>query len=354
MSNFNKIFGKPDIICDVFRAIANKQLIQFRISEDRLKCDALMDDLNPDNNLLVIHLLQELKSYRRMAHTIETFATAQILNSPKIFEPTQLSCESMEQIAINIPLCDYHQPFPMMVIELPENYIKNKIVPCPQTTVGYSGKPYDPEHYPTLVGVYFDENLKLMIVVVYFSSGQVVNRFFWHREEEPITIEEEISPTHVLDLPDSLTINKEEREVASNAMRVGINACLLLMEYGCKSLGPKNKSWAARLERYIEKAKKEKDVKKLEQNIKELNSLPIYYDFEQHVDLYESTIDESTPVHTIGERSSPIPHWRRGHWTQQPYGPKQSLRKRILRKPKLINAHLLQQGALIKTIYKQK
>lgn len=54
-----------------------------------------------------------------------------------------------------------------------------------------------------------------------------------------------------------------------------------------------------------------------------------------------------TLVHLVGEEiaHSPgsgvagtvVPHWRRGHWREQAHGPRQSLRKRILIRPTLVN-----------------
>ena len=62
-----------------------------------------------------------------------------------------------------------------------------------------------------------------------------------------------------------------------------------------------------------------------------------------------ATLDQQVVLHQRGKgchepeestgREMPF-HIRRGHWAMQPYGPSQSLRKRILRKPAFVRADL--------------
>ena len=48
------------------------------------------------------------------------------VSGPKVFRPTLDQCLAMEQVAPRIPIGDYAQPYPVMLIDLPEEYQRRR------------------------------------------------------------------------------------------------------------------------------------------------------------------------------------------------------------------------------------
>jgi hypothetical protein len=119
-------------------------------------------------------------------------------------------------------------------------------------------------------------------------------------------------------------------------LRILINSCLFLTHYGCRRLGSDNDSQRERLLKRI--AKKKRRREDCSQAESELKAIPEIYGFEQHVVMFDHVKEPSARTGDGGWTVSP--HWRKGSWVNQPYGPHQSLRKRIHRKASFVNAHL--------------
>ena len=52
-----------------------------------------------------------------------------LAEGPKVFAFDALTCEALENFDLSVPTADYLQPFPSVVIELPQNYTKKRVVP---------------------------------------------------------------------------------------------------------------------------------------------------------------------------------------------------------------------------------
>jgi hypothetical protein len=130
---------------------------------------------------------------------------------------------------------------------------------------------------------------------------------------------------------------------------------LLLMEYGSEALPPDNPSHVERLRRHLAKAQGGKGKGNVEEAERRLRQVPQVYGFNQDVVLAGHV---HTPEHAsgLGEGGWTVsPHWRRGHWRGQRYGPQLSLLKRILIKPVLVHAaHFLGQLSGTKAVYRQQ
>jgi hypothetical protein len=133
----------------------------------------------------------------------------------------------------------------------------------------------------------------------------------------------------------------EERLVTAEAMRVAVNSMLLLMQQGCKHLGPANESLYRRLQHYLEMARKRGEG--IAEAQRALRIVPQLYGFDQEIVRHEE-VREGSGSRGDGDGPPVRPHWRRGHWKMQPYGPGRSERKRILIKPILVNKHLMDGG----------
>jgi hypothetical protein len=115
---------------------------------------------------------------------------------------------------------------------------------------------------------------------------------------------------------------------------------LHLPVYGTKRIGPDNPSHFRRLERHLQVARKSKDEQRIRNAEFDLQSLPIRYSFAQEVRLYQE--EASQERSEVGEPTGRhlAPHWRRGHYRMQAYGPGLSQRRRIAVPAVLVNGHL--------------
>src|SRR5262249_59905517 len=52
-----------------------------------------------------------------------------LAEGPKVFAFDALACEALENFDLSVPTGDYLQPFPSVVIELPSDYTKKRVVP---------------------------------------------------------------------------------------------------------------------------------------------------------------------------------------------------------------------------------
>src|SRR6202043_2715663 len=61
---------------------------------------------------------------------VESFVTSRMLSEgPKVFAFDALTCEALENFDLSVGTADYLQPFPSVVIELPADYTKKRVVP---------------------------------------------------------------------------------------------------------------------------------------------------------------------------------------------------------------------------------
>lgn len=307
-------------LAKVYSDIRKNKSITFHIKEDgKLDAQFLFHTIPYVEGRL---LLQDCAT-RGMAHTVELFVASTIAgDGPRIYEASQMDCEAMEQMHLKLPLENYHQPFPTMIIKFPEKYSQNKIVP--NATVSDLFK--ELEHQPRYVAVHFDFDSKALLFCVHLSSGQVISRIFWTQNPNE-TLEDAFVQQGIF--KDSLTMSEQEWLMATDAMRVGANCCYLLHHYGCEKIGPKNPSHFQRLLRYVDVAKKSKDRIRIEKAEMAVQVTPQYYRFrERERKLYHSEGHSDRSVRT---------HWRQGHIARQRHGPKWSLTKIIVRLPTLVN-----------------
>ena len=53
-----------------------------------------------------------------------------LLAGPKLFRPSALACEPLEQVELGVPVEEYHQPFPTCVVEFPDDYATARLIPA--------------------------------------------------------------------------------------------------------------------------------------------------------------------------------------------------------------------------------
>ena len=236
-------------------------------------------------------------------------------HGPKIYCPTNELCAMFENIDVNIELKDYSQPFETIFIAT--DTIKPFIgVICT----------YEAEREIAIFNL-ISSNHKHDIVSVL-------------RHREGLAIEESIAKFYH-------DCTAEEKKDAHRLLRVTINACLMLSGTETHT----EFMLAKEMERDIglsnQKGEKGERAKQRLKRAKKTGLQEIKPITEIRVKKAKPKTEESN---TTGVKMRP--HWRRGHWVMQPYGPGRTLRKRILRAPVLIHADAVTDKRFSTTIYK--
>jgi hypothetical protein len=265
-----------------------------------------------------------LHQMRDTTGVMETWLMAGLFTQGvKTFCPTLREYQALSKVDLNIRWADYRQPFETFCVALPDGFSH----PSP----GAFGNP--------VVGIarHCPED-KVTVVTAITEGGLGLSSLFAWGDGEEQTIEQHIRAADGRPGVDSDNLRGElEESVAQEVKRVVMNACLLLTQYGAKRVGYANPEFAAKLEAKAKKRSIPEHIR--ESNRITLKLMPDVYAFDQSVRLYDR---EDSPHAGGGEGHECKPHWRRGHWAMQAHGVNSSLRKRIFRRPVLVNAHRFQ------------
>ena len=260
---------------------------------------------------------------------IESYVTSRTLSEgPKVFAFSDaLTCEALEQFDLSITTTDYLQPFPSVVIELPNDYTCKRVVPFDAG-----------QHSPDFVIVRHEPEAGCVLVAMHLTSHQVLTRLL--KLDPAWTLEEMWAKgARSWDTKDTLGMTPEEKALGSALSKLALNVCLMATAYGVKSLGPANPSLYERLKRHAKVAMK-RGRDQQEKSEMELRSAPVRYEFAQEVTLYQRETGEDRSEMNGSGGWTVSPHWRRGHWRSQACGPGKSERRRVAIPSVLVNAHL--------------
>lgn len=249
-----------------------------------------------------------------------------LADGPKIFKPTVEQCEALENAEARYAFKDYHQPFPVIILEIPEEY-KNKLK-----------NKYVVSDLPNYVLVSHDQSHQFINVSAFIDKTNVITHLAPNRQEYD-TIE------------DNIVKNRERRQgatdsdfnAAENVQRLGINFAMMMSLYTVKISGHldpyKYKLWKA--ESTSKRKNGEFTNKAIEAQQKLLASMQLLK-FDQNVQFYdeiEENIEVGIGVDIEKLHKSPKSHWRRGHFAMQACGVGRRDRKMIFRKPILVRAN---------------
>jgi hypothetical protein len=332
--NWNKFINEFPRGSRIYLEMGKKRMIDLKVQDKHL-CFAF-DLANASVDVMKFMTIINLN----IANGFEALAISRVLaDGPKIFSPNQLELELMEQMSLNIQISDYVQPFETIVIELPDNYIRNMRIECPQAYSNLAGYTMPKMHQPVLVVLYNRPDLGAVVTQVVFDSMQSIKTVLYPSPDENLNDYVcNIIGDELHQFENTEKTSKEELEVVSKVLRACLNYCLLLDEIGVKCVGSNNPSYHSRLQRYVEVAMKKKDEKKIEEATDNLITHPIHYEIKQKVKLARSVKTHNELPEQTG-RGMP-PHHRRGYYKMQPYGTENSLRKRIRIPPVFVNKHL--------------
>lgn len=221
-------------------------------------------------------------------------------NGPKCIIPTQEQCQAMQQVTVNLPLEDYQQPYPATVVKLTgEEYLPFLAVLCfvtptPGISVFHLISPLNKDDITTVV-----------------RGGNA------HLIEEDITNFREDCDN--------------EKTAATLALRTAVNLNLAMVNYDTvlSYLYPKEVS----ADQGLSKERSERGERARNRLAVAVQRIS----FSQEIQLHK---EEKCPTTTTKSSNTVNTHWRKGHWAMQPYGEKNTLRKRIFRKPVLVRSDL--------------
>jgi len=257
-----------------------------------------------------------------------------LANGPKVFELSSIVCESLEKIELTLKCEDYQQPFPIICIDFPSDYATNRFV--------YSDADKSKKHYPRYAMVKYENKNKMLWIYVYMNSGDSITRTFDLYRDPDKTFECKMKDIKTIQIS-AMELEQTEEEVilVDNICRIAFNTALLSVNYGCSE---KLDEFKLKMLQKIKTCPK----KFIEKNKKEIKFRPAFYQLDQKITFFKKEGNSQSCDTQSSSRKHW--HWRKGHWRNQPYGPNNTLVKRIVIPPVLINAQDFD-GRNFKTVY---
>ena len=98
---------------------------------------------------------------------VESFVMSRTLaEGPKVFAFNALTCEALENFDLSLGTADYLQPFRSVVIDLPSDYMRKRVVPFDASGT----------HAPEFIIVRHEPDAGCVLVSMHMTSGQVLTR----------------------------------------------------------------------------------------------------------------------------------------------------------------------------------
>lgn len=239
----------------------------------------------------------------------------------KVLKFSQEYADAFMKTDVNLPLRDYAQPYDVMFLEFPENFIENHF------------KRFDKENFfevkdkPKEAVVWFDYERKILFIEVFLASGAGLCKLMC----DP-NMELNVSMVSLIDGA-AENLNDDDNKVLSYSLRVALNA-LLTADGTLDLIGYENSDHANKLDEYVKKSKTED---KKFSAILEKQTLPFTVSFNQKTVTYHKSRGNGSDNHTGRVMG---PHWRRGHYRFQKFGAGLCETKRIRIAAVYINFHL--------------
>jgi hypothetical protein len=100
-----------------------------------------------------------------------------LAEGPKVFAFDALTCEALENFDLSVSTADYLQPFPSVVVELPADYTRKRVVPFEEGS-----------HAPDFLIVRHEPEAGCVLLAMHLTSHQVLTRLLkldpaWTLEE---------------------------------------------------------------------------------------------------------------------------------------------------------------------------
>lgn len=248
----------------------------------------------------------------------------------KIIEPNGEQCEALANVRINMTLGEYEQPYPLTVVTLPESFRaemeETYEIPCPTYVACY--------HHRESRGIYLitfePKSYKQQI-----TEDLIPHHFAKLFEPKPeAVIEDQLEDTD--EVVGYLSLNDKESALVARISRVAMNINLMMTYLGVREIENHD---LERLKRQAQgspkSAAKRKKIRQAREQLEE-EKLTQYIAFDQQIEFATREEDKEPSQDQGGTHASPRPHWRKGHFRMQPFGPQNSQRKRIYIKPVMV------------------
>lgn len=218
-----------------------------------------------------------------------------LVDGPKIFRPTKAQCEAMEHVEVNLTIDDYAQPYPSLLVEFPDA----RYAPFSSVLVTRT------QHL--LSGCLNTREAKHDIITTIHGNRTTIEHCLCRFDSD-------IAATHA--------------KIGALALRVAINSCLALVNFGSHKEFLLKKQ--AESDRRLAQEKSERGTKARER----LKTAVSVVSFSQDVILHNTESTSAGEWEDSGREMTS--HWRKGHWRRQHFGAKNANVKRIFIKPVLV------------------
>ena len=195
--------------------------------------------------------------------------------------------------------------------------------------------------YVTEVALCHDPQLRCLCVGVYYSSGLTSYGGIWEQNEFR-SLDQSIAAIQFdgNDYDPALLTTDEDLDHVREAVIVAMNSCLFLTNYGGRE-EYESPARARNLLARLGRLRKSKSARKQAQRRKakeELRNMATVMTIAQTIKFARRQSARQDKGEPTGRTNAP--HWRRGHWRQQPCGQGRSQRRQIYISPVLVNARL--------------
>lgn len=239
-------------------------------------------------------------------------------SGPKLFRPTVEMCESLMHVDPKVTFEQFQQPFPVMIYELPPQFIARRALPKLIVAVH---EPGGSGHHGYLLFRFQSGGLSEPGV-----NYQVINRPQYSGKGLDELLQR-LTPTKPLER------GPENYELTDIASRLAINLALSLTCYGTRVQWLDKKGHHRHLDmaRSKDRHRREKGNRLLGTDIKlvEFHQDIIFREFEEPSDQQRNREHGGGTVR---------PHFRRGHFRRQRFGPLRLQTKIVFIKPVLVRA----------------
>lgn len=241
---------------------------------------------------------------------------------PKIFRPTAEQLFALEQMNLNVEVREFHLPFRMIAIELPEAYRVTK--------------KDDTGAIPYVSLVYNETSINFFAHDLLYPLTAL--KAYWRgKPDEPVEAWLNFD-YHNRAPAGTLETSLEEYTTEAQVRRAALNYCLLLDEVGFKDNGPQQPNEYAKLVKWCAK-----NNQHTARNKRALQSHPRIYGLAKAPTPLIRYVGSAAELPGEQPGWKVKPHCRRGHYRNQPTksGP-----KRIRIAPVFVNAHLMTGGPI--------
>lgn len=223
---------------------------------------------------------------------------------PKSLAPSSEECMIFSNIEARIPLKNYNQIYPTVIIELPHEYkmfLRNK---------------YPNNKLPNSIITHWEKDKYTFLSSVFFGRKDPVIIMFISPSFKDHTIEESIIISH----------KAQERidsdyQMSVDILRMAVNLNLYATNFGVNKGEYKN----IKQHRFLERKKPDEARLDIE-----------YFSLKQKIKIKREYYKKDPD--SEGTHSSPKPHWRRGHYRHQHYGLQNQFKKLIFIEPVFVCA----------------